>query len=98
MSTYSCRICVNHSIITDIGFQAMHLIHDSKNPLSTLRQLAQDFPKYATLISRRVLGDDALEDGLIDEVLANQAKAPPGMNMVWLNGAIISENDMNPFA
>ncbi|KAF7983169.1 hypothetical protein HWV62_23402 [Athelia sp. TMB] len=84
--------------LQDIGFQAMHLIHDSKDPLATLRQLAQDFPKYATLISRRVLGDDAVEDGLIDEVLANQAKAPPGTNMVWLNGAIISENDMTPFA
>lgn len=73
----------------------MHLIHTSGNPLATLRYLAQDFPKYATLVSRRV---DPVEDDLIDEVLANHAKAAPGTNMVWLNGAVVKEEDMNPFA
>lgn len=81
----------------------MHLIYTSSTPLATLRHLAQDFPKYATLLSRRVgvLGegvDTGVDGDLIDEVVANHAKAAPGTNVVWLNGAVVREEDMNPFA
>lgn len=84
----------------------MHLIYTSSTPLATLRHLAQDFPKYATFLSRRVgvLGEgedngvSGVDGDLIDEVVANHGKAAPGTNIVWLNGAVVREEDMNPFA
>jgi UDP-glucose:glycoprotein glucosyltransferase len=77
-----------------IGFQSAQLIRDSSTPLETLRELSQNFPKYATTISRRVIIDRTLEE----EVKANHEKASPGINMVWLNGAVVDEKDMNPYA
>ncbi len=69
-------------------------MYDSEEPLAALRRLAQDFPKYATTIARRV----TVQTGLEEEVQSNHAKAQPGVNMVWLNGLVVPESDMNPFS
>jgi hypothetical protein len=78
----------------EIGLKATQLVSDSKEPLYTLALLSQNFPKYATSIARRVVVNASLEG----EVEKNQMKAQPGVNMFWLNGATIAENDVNPFA
>ena len=80
--------------LLQIGFQSTQLVYDSEEPLATLRQLAQNFPKYATAIARRVTVKTELEE----EVQSNHAKAQPGANMVWLNGLVVPESDMNPFS
>lgn len=79
--------------LLQIGLQATQLIYDSQEPLDTMKQLSQNFPKYASSIARRVTVDSKLEE----VVASNQLKAQGGVNMVWLNGVIVSEKDMNPF-
>ncbi|KAJ7032380.1 UDP-glucose:glycoprotein glucosyltransferase-domain-containing protein [Mycena alexandri] len=81
-----------HAAIPVLGFQATQLIADSDEPLSILAQLSQNFPKYMTALSRRVVVNESLQE----EVHANQLKAQAGVNVMWLNGAILSEKDINP--
>ncbi|KAJ7057937.1 UDP-glucose:glycoprotein glucosyltransferase-domain-containing protein [Mycena amicta] len=78
--------------ISLLGFQATQLIADSSEPLSTLTQLAQNFPKYMTALSRRVVVNESLEA----EIHANQLKAQAGVNVFWLNGMIVNEKEINP--
>jgi UDP-glucose:glycoprotein glucosyltransferase len=80
--------------ISEIGLRAAQLIHDSSNPLKTLKSLSQDFPKYAASVARRVV----IGSELRDEVRLNSRKAQAGVNAVWLNGASVSETQMNPFS
>ncbi|KAJ7185207.1 UDP-glucose:glycoprotein glucosyltransferase-domain-containing protein [Mycena filopes] len=75
-----------------LGFQATQLIADSDEPLSTLAQLSQNFPKYMAALSRRVVVNESLQE----EVHANQLKAQAGVNMLWFNGAILPEKEINP--
>ena len=72
----------------------MKLISASPNPLQTLLELSQNFPKYATALARRV----TFEDELQEEILGNHAKAQAGINAVWLNGAGVDEKFMNPYS
>lgn len=83
----------NLSSLLEIGFQSGQLIRDSSNQIQTLKELSQNFPKYATALARRVTTDPAL----VEEVLANHLKAAPGINMVWHNGAMVDEKHMNPY-
>jgi UDP-glucose:glycoprotein glucosyltransferase len=62
--------------------------------METLKELSQNFPKYATSLSRRVTVDPKLEE----EVKSNSIKATPGANVVWLNGAVVDEKHMDPYA
>jgi UDP-glucose:glycoprotein glucosyltransferase len=80
--------------LLEIGLKSTQLISDSREPLRTLTQLAQNFPKYATSVARRVVASDQLEA----EVQQNQFKVQGGISMAWLNGASVTENDMNPFS
>ena len=80
--------------LLQIGLQSAQLLFDSNNALSTLKQLSQNFPKYASAVARRVMVLPELEE----EVLSNHAKAQPGVSMVWLNGVIVPETDMDPFS
>ncbi|KAI0266194.1 UDP-glucose:glycoprotein glucosyltransferase-domain-containing protein [Gloeopeniophorella convolvens] len=80
--------------IAQIGVQAIQLISDSKMPLETLKQLIHDFPRYTTSISRRVVP----KPELVQEIASNARMAQPGISAVWLNGALLSGDDMNPFS
>jgi UDP-glucose:glycoprotein glucosyltransferase len=85
----------------NIGLQAAQLIADSATssaspvgPLQTLKHLAQNFPRYASSLARRVVVQDALEA----EVAGNQVKAQGGVNAAWLNGAPVSEGSWDAFS
>lgn len=80
--------------LLQIGFQSAQLFYDSDNALATLKHLSQNFPKYASAVARRVTVNPELEE----EIQGNHAKAQPGVSMVWLNGVIVPETDMNPFS
>lgn len=83
-----------YSFLLDIGFQATQLIADSiGDPLVTLKRLSQNFPKYATSLSRRVIVNESLEE----EIHGNQLRVQGGLNAFWLNGASLTEKDLNPF-
>lgn len=92
---FSCpQFALSRSV--DIGLQATQLVYDAEEPhvrLATLKQLAQNFPRFAGALARRV----TVNESLLNEVAENQAKAPGGANAIWLNGAAIEEKDMNPF-
>ena len=77
----------------EIGILATQLVCESETPLRTLKQLVQDFPRYATSLSRRVVPRSSLQE----EVASNSHKIQSGANAVWLNGAPVSADDMNPY-
>jgi UDP-glucose:glycoprotein glucosyltransferase len=77
----------------EIGILATQLVSESESPFQTLKQLVHDFPRYATSLSRRVVP----QSGLLQEVASNSHKIQPGVSAVWLNGAPISPDDMNPY-
>ncbi|KII87653.1 glycosyltransferase family 24 protein [Plicaturopsis crispa FD-325 SS-3] len=79
--------------LLEIGLQATQLISTSPDPLTTLSHLAENFPAYAPRIARRVVVNSSLEE----EVHANQLRAPAGVNIMWLNGAVVKEADISPF-
>lgn len=83
--------CAN--FISEIGVLATQLVSESDTPLETLRQLVHDFPRYATSLSRHVVP----QSGLLQEVDSNSHKIRPGVSAVWLNGAQLSADDMNPY-
>ncbi|TFY57738.1 hypothetical protein EVJ58_g6843 [Rhodofomes roseus] len=80
--------------LLEIDFQAAQIIRDADEPLLILKQLAQNFPRYATSLARQV----TVSAALAEEVENNQAVARGGTNVAWLNGVQLSEKDMNPFA
>ncbi|KAJ7136717.1 glycosyltransferase family 24 protein [Mycena epipterygia] len=83
---------LSEQAISILGFQATQLIADSSEPLATLARLSQNFPKYMAALSRSVIVNASLQE----EVHVNQLKAQAGINVFWLNGATLSEKDINP--
>ncbi|THH06125.1 hypothetical protein EW145_g4303 [Phellinidium pouzarii] len=79
--------------LISIGIQATQLITNSSNPLETLTQLSQNFPKYAASLARRV----ALNESIVEEVANNHMKAPAGVSAFWINGLMVHEGDITPF-
>ena len=75
-----------------LSVKATQLIANSSNPLQALIELSQNFPKYASELSHRVI----LNESLVQEIQDNSAKAQGGVNMMWLNGITIEEKDINP--
>lgn len=65
----------------------------SPDPLKALMHLSQNFPKYATSIARRVVVDTLL----LEELQSNLHKAQEGVGMVWLNGMVLQNTDVNVF-
>ncbi|KAI1789267.1 glycosyltransferase family 24 protein [Ganoderma leucocontextum] len=76
-----------------IDFQAAQLVYDAEDKLATLKHLAQNFPRYAGALARRVV----VQPELLEEIASNQPRARGGVNMAWLNGVALEEKDMTPF-
>ncbi|KAG6827591.1 hypothetical protein H0H92_011214 [Tricholoma furcatifolium] len=89
----SAKTPLTEEELQKIGFQAVQLIADSSEPLSTLKQLSQNFPKYATTLARRVV----VNSSLAAELEVNGMKAHAGGHALWLNGANVPDKDVNPF-
>lgn len=79
--------------LQEIGILATQLVSESQTPLQTLKQLVHDFPRYATSLARRVFP----QSGLREEISSNSYKIRPGVSAVWLNGAQVSPDEMNPY-
>ncbi|KAH8113837.1 UDP-glucose:glycoprotein glucosyltransferase-domain-containing protein [Phellopilus nigrolimitatus] len=78
--------------LLNIGIQATQLITNSSNPLATLAQLSQNFPKYAVSLARRVV----VNENVHNEVLDNQMRAQGGASAMWLNGLAVQDSDQTP--
>ena len=78
----------------DLGVQAAQLIVGSPNPIETLMQLSEDFPRYATELARKL---DVSRDIQLEMTKMSRA-IPKGMSMAWLNGKVLDNPDeFNPF-
>ena len=66
----------------------------STQPLAFLKQLAQDFPRYASAIARRVTVSQDIQDELATNMMRVQSG---GGTHVWLNGGAVPPDSMNPF-
>jgi UDP-glucose:glycoprotein glucosyltransferase len=70
------------------------MIVGSSNPIETLMQLAEDFPRHATELARRV----EIEGDFQFEMAKVSRMVPKGVSMAWLNGKVIDTPDeFNPF-
>ena len=61
-------------------------------PLSDVeifQTLTNSFPLYATSLARKI----QLSDEVTDEVYDNWMKATQGVNMAWVNGRLLDENE-----
>lgn len=61
-------------------------------PLSDVQlfqTLTNSFPLYATSLARKI----KVSDDVKDEVHDNWAKASQGVNMAWVNGRLLDENE-----
>ncbi|KAI8639247.1 UDP-glucose:glycoprotein glucosyltransferase-domain-containing protein [Parasitella parasitica] len=84
---------VTPSEIHRLGFKAAQYVSKSNNPLATLNQLVQDFPKYAKSVSELDI-DTRFEE----EILGNQHNfLRAGMSAVWLNGKGLEFSQLDPF-
>ncbi|KAJ3023155.1 hypothetical protein HKX48_004096 [Thoreauomyces humboldtii] len=57
------------------------IANPAENPLLSLRDISQNFPKFA-----HILKDISLDAELADKVAANQRKMPGMRNRIWING------------
>lgn len=89
---YSVLALITH-FEPDLGSKAIQLIANSSTPLTTLIHLSQNFPRYASLLGRRVVVNSSVES----EIHMNSIRAEPGAHVFWLNGAAIPDKDINPF-
>ncbi|KAF8137406.1 glycosyltransferase family 24 protein [Boletus edulis] len=61
-------------------------------PLSDVelfQTLTNSFPLYATSLARKIKVSEEVKD----EVYDNSARAAPGMNIAWVNGRVLNENE-----
>lgn len=79
---------------SELGLKTAQFLIRSKQPLSDMVQIAQDFPRYAHSISQVELDHEPVE-----EILINQESMPaPGLNVMWLNGLEIDDDQVDPFS
>ena len=76
---------------TDLGIKATQYILQSKDPISALVRLAQDFPKHAHTIAQLNVNETIRLD--ITRMQGNE-----GVNALWINGMAIDPKDVQPFA
>src|ERR1700733_8085948 len=76
-----------------ISSKAAYLVANSSDPLAILRQISQNFPKYAPALARRV--PDPPQE-FLEETEATRMQLPQGFNGFWINGLMINEGDVNP--
>lgn len=81
-----------HSI-AELGLRTSQMILNASNPLSVLKRVSQDFPKYALALGRK----PKYTVELYEELASNQQRVGGGVSMLWLNGMIVQETDLNPF-
>ncbi|KAJ9120827.1 hypothetical protein QFC22_002761 [Naganishia vaughanmartiniae] len=78
------------SEIPDLGLKASSLILRDSEPLEALIHIAQDFPKLAAGLARKV----SINSSMAQDVTINQQSMRMG-NMAWINGRFIGPLEAN---
>ncbi|RHZ48670.1 hypothetical protein Glove_543g38 [Diversispora epigaea] len=79
--------------IKSLGVKTAQVILESQDPLKTLTQLSQDFPKYSHYISQVPLSYP-----LGKEIEMNQEHSHLESNLFWLNGLVMNPLSVDPFS
>ncbi|RHZ48667.1 hypothetical protein Glove_543g33 [Diversispora epigaea] len=79
--------------IKSLGVKTAQVILESQDPLKTLTQLSQDFPKYSHYISQVPLSHP-----LVKEIEMNQEHSHLESNLFWLNGLVMNPLSVDPFS
>ncbi|KAF5311086.1 hypothetical protein D9619_007791 [Psilocybe cf. subviscida] len=79
--------------LTKLGSNTAQIIADSADPLSVLTQIAQNFPKYASALGRRLIANESIEE----ELHNNSLRVQRGGNAMWINGLMVDLKDAHPF-
>lgn len=70
---------------------------NSPSPLTALRKLSQDFPRYAHRLVTN--WEPESDEDVLQELLEIQTSyIEEGRNYAWLNGMQLKGTDMQPFA
>ncbi|KAL1746758.1 glycosyltransferase family 24 protein [Schizophyllum fasciatum] len=80
--------------IRELNMKATQIIVDSVDPLRTLLDLSQNFPRYAAPLARHAVH---VNENVSEELRLNALKMQQGGSMMWLNGKGVSEKDINAF-
>jgi UDP-glucose:glycoprotein glucosyltransferase len=79
--------------LKDLGLQATQRIASGADPLRLLMDISQNFPSLASSLSRMQVNGSVRE-----EVTDNQRVVPAGMSRLYLNGAAVDIDNIDPFA
>ncbi|KAL4888256.1 UDP-glucose:glycoprotein glucosyltransferase-domain-containing protein [Aspergillus ambiguus] len=85
---------LSSSEVSRLGVNTVSYVMDSENPLDTLVQLSQDFPKY----SSKVAAHNASASLLKDIRFSRLQMLPPGVNVMWINGVQINSRQVDAFS
>ncbi|KHO01145.1 UDP-glucose:glycoprotein glucosyltransferase precursor [Metarhizium album ARSEF 1941] len=82
------------SELSSIGMKAASYIKNSDHPFDALVKLTQDFPRFASSIASQ-----NVSQAFAAENKQNRAqKMPGGVNFLWMNGAQLTDREIQPFA
>ncbi|KAI1809313.1 glycosyltransferase family 24 protein [Poronia punctata] len=76
-----------------LGLNAGSFIIDSDDPFQALIKLTQDFPKFSTSLAARNASDAFIQEHRTNREIA----APPGVNVLWMNGVQLTERQIDPY-
>ncbi|KAI0394454.1 glycosyltransferase family 24 protein [Xylariaceae sp. FL0594] len=84
---------LSSSELGGLGLKAASFILESEEPFQTLIRLTQDFPKFSTSVAARNASTEFIQEHRKNREIA----APPGMNVLWMNGVQLTERQINPY-
>ncbi|ORX93045.1 UDP-glucose:glyco protein glucosyltransferase [Basidiobolus meristosporus CBS 931.73] len=78
--------------IKSLGIKTMQYILQSQQPLRILRQISQNFPKYAHILAQQPTNTT------FEREMNNPSGVSPGTNLININGLPVDTTQINPFS
>lgn len=85
---------LSSSELLGLGPKAASFVMASEDPLKTLLQVSQDFPKHSSAITKRNISDDFFSEHRQNRDIF----LPAGYNVIWMNGLQVETRQMDAFA
>ena len=85
---------LSSSEITVLGVKTASYVYDSEDPLATLEEILQDFPKWASK-----LASNNVSQAFVEEWQSNRnTYLNQGYNVIWMNGLQVDARHVNAYA
>lgn len=85
---------LSKSELSTLGLNAASYVMSASNPLDTLVDVLQDFPKH----SAEIAACNASKEFLKEYTANREAFLPAGYNIIWINGVQIDPRQFNAFS